>query len=328
MTRYRHHRLEVDSKLLRGNPLGDPHRRTLHVVAPEQETGPLPVVWILTGYAGSAEDLFTSDPWSEGLLQRVERLSATGVLPPAIFVAPDCFTALGGSQYLNSSATGPYADHIWQELKPLVESRFPCGRHGMAGRSSGGFGALVHGMRHPEHVSAVACHAGDMCFEYCYLGDLPALASALESHGSIEAMLDAFARDPKKREGRWIHPLNILCMAACYSPDPTQPSGIALPFEPGTGAIRQDVWERWLAFDPLRMIEGDEAAANLRKLDLLFLDCGNRDEFNLQWGLRQFVEKLEAKGIGHEHEEFDDGHRGTSYRYDVSLPKLVRALTS
>jgi hypothetical protein len=31
-------------------------------------------------------------------------------------------------------------------------------------------------------------------------------------------------------------------------------------------------------------------------------------------------------GISHEYEEFDDGHMNTSYRYEVSLPRLAKAL--
>ena len=326
MPTYRHHALAVRSEVLADNPWGDPVERTLHVLAPESTPGPLPVVWILVGYAGNAAAQLQPDPWSENLLQRVQRLSDSGALPPALFVVPDLFTALGGSQYLNSPAVGRYEDHLWQELKPLLERRFSCGLHGMAGKSSGGFGALLQAIRHPEHVAAVACHSGDMGFEYGYLPDLPKLANALEKYGGVEAFLAAFAADPKKREGRWIGPLNVLCMAACYSPDPSAPLGIGLPFDPATGALRQEVWERWLAFDPVRLAAEKEVQERLRRLRLLFLDCGNRDEYHLQWGLRQLVAKLRDADVPHVHEEFDDGHRGTSYRYDVSLPRLVQAL--
>ena len=35
---------------------------------------------------------------------------------------------------------------------------------------------------------------------------------------------------------------------------------------------------------------------------------------------------LNAHGITHLYEEFDDGHMGTAYRFDRSLPLLVEAL--
>lgn len=328
MSRYQHVRLPVRSEILRGNPLGDPFERTLHLLVPDDggAGAPYPVIWILQGYSGVPGSLFVEDPWSEGLQQRVERLSREGVLPPAIFAVPDCFTSLGGSQYVNSSATGRYEDYLWQELKPLVDERYPCGKHGIAGKSSGGFGALYQAMHHPEHVSAAACHSGDMAFELCYRGDFPMLAEALEKHGGVEGFLEAFARDRKKREGKWIGPLNVLCMAACYSPDPADPRGIALPFDPATLRLREEIWARWLGFDPLRLVDDEKIAGNLKRLDLLFLDCGTRDEYHLQWGLRELVEKLSAKGIAHEHQEFDDNHRSVSYRYDVSLPKLAKVL--
>jgi len=325
--RYQHVRLPVQSRVLRGNPLGDPADRTLHLLVPDDggAGAPYPVVWVLPGYSGTAEAQLAHDPWSPGLHQRVEKL-AEGGMPAAIFAVPDMFTSLGGSQYLSSPAVGRYEEYLWQELRPAIEARYPCGKNGVAGKSSGGFGALLHAIRHPEHVAAVACHSGDMCFEYAYLADFPKVAGALERYGGVDELLEAFARDPKKREGHWIGALNVLCMAAVYSPDPQAPRGIGLPFDPKTAALRPDVWARWLAFDPLRLVDDPVVQRTLSRLKLLFVDCGTRDEYNLQWGLRQLVAKLSAAGVPHEHEEFPDGHRATSYRYEVSLPKLVAAL--
>lgn len=325
--RYRHHRLPVTSELLRGNPLGDPTERILHVLAPEHlPADPLPVIWILPGYSGTAEAQLASDPWSPGIHQRVEKLAAAG-MPPALFALPDMWTSLGGCQYLSSPAVGPYEEHLWQELRPALEAHFACGRNGLAGKSSGGFGALLHAIRHPDHVHAVACHAGDMCFEYAYLPDLPRLATTLRRHGGVEGLFQAFESSLNQRDGKWIGPMSILCLAAVYSPDPAAVRGIGLPFDPETGALRQEVWEKWLRFDPVRLADDPAVLEKLGALRLLFLDCGEDDEYQLQWGLRQLVAKLRHAGIPHEHEEFPGGHRGTSYRYEVSLPKLVRALT-
>lgn len=325
---YRYETLTVQSQALRGNPWNDPTERTLHLLVPDDEGkgAPYPVIWVLGGYSSSPEGLLADDPWSEGLQRRVSRLSAEGRLEPAIFALPDCFTSLGGSQYLDSPAVGNYERYLWEDCRPALEARYDCGKHGVTGKSSGGFGALMQAFRHPEHVSAVACHAGDMGFEYCYLGGFPLLAAALERHGGLEGFLGDFRMALKKRSGAWFEPIQTLCMAACYSPDSKEDRGIALPFDPKTAAIRPEIWERWLSFDPVRMIDEPEMADRLRRLNLLFLDAGTRDEYQLHWGLRQFVAKLRAHSVPHEHEEFDDGHRGTSYRYDVSLPKLAKAL--
>ncbi|MGC2384485.1 MAG: hypothetical protein WA631_15400, partial [Nitrososphaeraceae archaeon] len=57
-----------------------------------------------------------------------------------------------------------------------------------------------------------------------------------------------------------------------------------------------------------------------------YIDCGRDDEFNLLWGARILHSKLEKMKINHYYEEFDDGHMNTSYRYDISFPKIYQAL--
>jgi enterochelin esterase family protein len=182
-------------------------------------------------------------------------------------------------------------------------------------------------MRHPEVIEAVACHAGDMAFEYAYLPNFPKLVRAAWRHGGISGFLEHFAASHKKR-GKLFDAMEVLAMASCYSPDPSEPNGIALPFDLWSGALREEVWARWLEKDPVRMVDEPRWQQALRGLRLLFLDAGTQDEFNLDVGARQLVAKLRRLGVGHVYEEFDDGHMGTSYRYDVSLPQLWRALSS
>jgi S-formylglutathione hydrolase FrmB len=260
------------------------------------------------------------------LQERLDRLYAAG-MPYVIVVLPDCFTRLGGSQYINSTATGRYEDYLVEELVPFVDGRYrtvaePAGR-GVFGKSSGGYGALIMGMRHADLFGAVACHSGDTAFELCFKQDFPKTANAINAAGGLDAWLKAFEAKPKKRSSD-IEVLMIIAMAACYSPEPGAPLGLTLPFELDTCAIREDVWARWLAWDAVEMVE--RYADALRSLRLLFIDCGTRDEFNLHFGARRLVRRLQAHGIAHEHEEFDDGHMDIDYRYDVSLPKLVGAL--
>ena len=119
--------------------------------------------------------------WGLTLHDRLDQLYAAG-MPHAIVVLPDCFTRFGGSQYLNSSATGRYEDYFAGEIVDYIDSRYatiaaPGGR-GIFGISSGGYGALVMGMRHPDRFGAVACQSGDMAFELCYGTDFPAAATA------------------------------------------------------------------------------------------------------------------------------------------------------
>ena len=88
------------------------------------------------------------------------------------------------------------------------------------------------------------------------------------------------------------------------------------------------MWSRWLAHDPLELIERQENQTALGSLRALFFDCGTRDEFFLDFGARKLSRRLRELSITHEHQEFDDGHRDLSYRYDVSFPRLAAALHS
>jgi enterochelin esterase family protein len=99
-----------------------------------------------------------------------------------------------------------------------------------------------------------------------------------------------------------------------------------LPFDLETGAMREDVWRRWKANDPVEMVGRPGCAQALRDLRLLYLDCGSDDEYQLHLGQRLFCRRLEEAGIAHESQEFPDDHRSVSYRYDVSVPKLASAL--
>jgi enterochelin esterase family protein len=322
----------VESDLLRDNPLGDPWVREVPVYLPpsyaQEPERRYPAIVVLAGFAGRGRTLLNDDPWSPSLAERMDHLIAGGRCGEVILVMPDCLTRLGGSQYLDSTATGPYAQHLVREVVPHVDARFRTlasrDHRGIAGKSSGGYGALVHAMRHPDVFGAAACHSADVCFDYCYRGDLPGFVSAVQRAGGLERWLERFEAAPHK-EGADIQVLNVLAMAAAYSPNPDAgPLGFDLPCDLETGAFRPEVWARWLEHDPLRLVERHAEA--LRSLRLLHLDCGSRDEYHLHLGARLLSARLAELGVAHDFEEFDDGHRGLSYRYAVSLPKLARAL--
>ncbi len=328
-----HGRVEVtrfESELLRGNAAGDPHVRRVPVYLPPSYDGSrdrrYPVVIVLTGFSGRGRMLLNDNPWSPSLDDRMDALVAAGA-PEAILVMPDCFTRYGGSQYMDSSATGRYESHVVGELVPWVDRTYRTlaarERRAVAGKSSGGYGALHLAMRHPDVFGALACHSGDMLFEYCYQVDLPKACSVLQEAGGVSRFLERFEAKPQKGKDDMLT-LNIVGMAASYSPEPGAELGIGLPFDLATGLPRPDVWERWLAWDPLRRLPA--AAEALRGMRLVWLDCGTRDEFHLHHGARAFARELERLGIAHVFEEFDDGHMNVAYRYDRSLPALVRAL--
>jgi enterochelin esterase family protein len=319
----------LESQVLMDNPLHDPPNRRLPIVLPPdygESERRYPVIVGLTGFTGKGIMLLNEDAWQPNLIERLERLYAAG-MPPAIFVLPDCFTRYGGSQYINSGATGRYEDYVTLEVIPYVDAHYrtiaaPEGR-GVFGKSSGGYGSMILGMRHPEIFGALACHSGDMFFELCYGKDFPEFCSTVNKAGGVEAFWSQFAAQVKKKREDFAT-LNILAMAACYSADSSAPLGISLPVDLETCERIPQVWARWLEWDPVELL--DRYGENLRGLRLLFMDCGSRDEFALNFGARLMARRLAKRSIAYEYEEFDDTHMNIQYRYDVSLPKLAHAL--
>jgi enterochelin esterase family protein len=320
-----------ESRVLRGNPLRDPHVRRIAIWLPpsyEQGTRRYPVFYVLTGYTGSSLSHLNWNAWSESLPERLERLVRERRMREAIVVLPDCFTRYGGSQYLNSSATGRYEDHLVRELVPWVDGRYATiarpGARAVVGKSSGGYGAMVQAMRHPDVFGLVACHSGDMHFTLCYLPAFPKCLNALQKHGGdVRRFLRAWERMPRRNDASVMPAVEMIAMASCYSPNPRSPARFDMPFDTRTGEVRPDVWRRWLALDPVEMARAH--VHSLRRLRFIYLDCGTRDEFALHYGARILSGRLNAMGIRHVHEEFDDGHMNIQYRYDRSLALLSRA---
>ncbi len=323
----------ITSSVLVGNPLGDPEVRALPVyLPPSYDADPerrYPVVWMLTGFTGRGQMLLNDDLWTPTIQQRIDRLIAQG-MAEIIMALPDCTTRYGGSQYINSEATGRYEDYLIDELVPFVDAHYrtlPSSRHrAVMGKSSGGYGAIIYGMKHPDVFSALACHSGDMAFDLCYRPDFPQLISRIAMNGyDPQAFFEEFLAKPKK-SGADGAALNMLAMAACYSPN-LEAIGLPIdfPIDLYSCELRPEVWARWLEHDPVELV--GRYVENLKQLNVLFIDCGTRDEFNLQYGARILVNRLKLAGVAYEHQEFDDDHGSISYRYDVSLPKLVQQIS-
>jgi poly(3-hydroxybutyrate) depolymerase len=316
------------SQALRGNPLGDPAERSALLYLPPGygRGGRFPVVYFLHGFTGSVHSWTGFSPFALNVPERLDELVASGAIPEVIGVFLDGWTAIGGTQWIDSPAVGAYGEYLARDAVSFVDSRLrtiprPESR-AVVGKSSGGYGALAMGRHHPEVFGHVASHAGDACFEYCYLGDFPKAAAELQGSNPETWLRDMRRRAREKKLRPADHPvLNVLAMAAHYSPRPGAPLGLELPFDPLTARIRPGVWTRWLEHDPVRYVPDSLEA--FRRLNSLYLDCGSRDEFHLSWGTRMVVESLRAGGVEVTHEEFDDGHRDINYRYDRSLGFLV-----
>jgi S-formylglutathione hydrolase FrmB len=322
-------RVTIESQALKSNMLGDPSVRVVDIYVPAGHDGKeLPLLVDLVGFTSSGLSQTNWVGFRENLPERLDRLIGEQRMPPVVVAFPDCFTRLGGNQYINSASLGAWEDYLLHEMLPVIEQRFGCGgtgRRGVFGKSSGGYGAITHALRHSDIWAVAACHSGDMGFEVCYLPDMPAVLRALSgAENSIEKWWGQLEAAQKHADGSF-KVINALAMAASYDPDPTQFLGIRLPVTLDTCEVIEERWANWLRQDPVVAIETQ--ADNLRRLKALYIDCGRQDQFNLLYGARRFVRRLNELGIAHRYEEFPDNHTNVDYRMDESLPFLAQALS-
>ena len=320
----------VESAAISGNLLGDPPRREVLVYLPPGcDDGPVPLMVYLAGFTGSGLGRAGWKAYQESLPQRLDRLISENRMGPVALALPDCFTSLGGNQYINSIAMGNWSDFLCEEMVPLLERELnlmkrPSAR-AVLGKSSGGYGAIMQAMLNGNRWGAVACHSGDMGFDRLFLGDLPKALMQLEKYGGVMEFIQ-HTRDSQTMAGGDLHILMVLAMAATYDPDPDSPMGIRLPVKEGTCELIPERWQAWLEKDPCTLINDDGVKENLKSLKGLFIDCGSRDQYNIQFGTRQLAAAMQKYSIPHVHEEFDDDHSGIDYRLDSSLPFLYSCI--
>ena len=321
------------SRVLAGNPWEDPVQRELPVYLPAsyQATGaPYVALWDFAAFTNSGPGHLNWRNQGEALCTRLDRLIGEQKMPPVVVPMPDCYTSLGGNQYINSPAVGAYADYLVEELVPLLSKELNViddrsGR-GAFGKSSGGYGALRHAMQYPQVWGGIAAHAADCGFDWVYRPELPTTCSVLAEHGGDPLrFLKVFWRN-RKLGGRDFSVLMTLAMAATYDPDPEQPERLRLPMDLHTCALDERRWARWLAHDPINLVA--EHAQALKQLHCFYLDVGKRDQYRIQFGSRELTRRLEKAGVRHHYEEFEGTHSQMDWRLDHSLPRLAQALTA
>lgn len=321
----------VRSDALAGNPLGDPDTRAVGVYVPpeyEKSDRRYPALYVLHGYTGDVAALVSSRPWETNVAQWADRLIAAKAMPPAIVVLVDGFTRLGGSQYVDSVHNGAYATYTVRDVVGHVDRTYRTiaaeGGRAVLGKSSGGFGAMHLVLEHPGIFAAFASHSGDSYFRYAHFPAFATVGRTLEPYGfNIAAYVEGFEQK-FKRSGAEYTTMEMLAYAAAYSPRSAKAFDFDLPFDIETGELRDDVFQRWLAFDPAERVPG--AYDQLARLRLRYLDCGRRDEYNLDIGARVVAARIHDLGLEVRHEEFDDDHRNLNYRYATSLPALAAVL--
>ena len=324
--------LIIESEVLADNPLHDPARRPLYVYVPpayDSSSDGMPAIYVIQGMTGQLDMWFNRSAFEPNMFERADALFAPGEVPPALVVFVDAWTSYGGSQFINSAATGRYMDYLCDEVVPFIDEKYRTlaarEHRGITGKSSGGYGAMVVPMLRPDVFGALASHAGDALFEVCYLPDFPKAARTLRDkfEGSYEVFWKRF-HEAETVTPDMFEPLNSYAMAACYSPDENDPPAVVLPFDVETGRLVEDVWQRWLEWDPVRMAPKHLDA--LRSMKLIYLDAGRSDEYFLDLGARAFAKELDKAGIPYTFELFDGKHGGIQYRYPRALKALAEAL--
>jgi S-formylglutathione hydrolase FrmB len=323
----------VTSEALRGNPLGDPHERPLWVYLPpgydDDPERRYPSIYVIQGYTGQLDmwrnrGAFGAKTYPE----LTDEVFAAGDVPPAVVVWVDAWTKLGGSQFLDSPAIGNYHTYLCDELVPWVDERYrtivDAPHRGIQGKSSGGYGAMVTPMLRPDLFGGLATHAGDALFEACYAKDFPETARLLRDKygGSYERFWEDFlARPLVAKPGDFVL-VNTWGMAAAYSADAD--GTVQLPID-DTGKLIPEVWERWLRWDPVRMVDGYAEA--LRGMRAVYIDAGKSDEYYLDLGAEAFRRELERIGVTDVFFELFEGtHGGIVWRYPLALRYLAERL--
>jgi S-formylglutathione hydrolase FrmB len=330
----RYDELLLASAALRDNRLGDPSMRPLWVyVPPGYDASPerrYPSIYVIQGLTGQLDAWRNRAAFRPNFPELADALFAAEEAPPCLLVWVDAWTSLGGSQFLDSPATGRYHTYLCDEVVPFVDARYrtldASAHRGIMGKSSGGYGAMVTPMLRPDLFGGLATHAGDAVFESCYLSDLRVAARALRDgyEGSFERFWEDFRGRPAFTKGSDHVLLNVWCMAACYSADAD--GTVRLPFDLATGELDDAVWRRWLQWDPVRMVPRHAGA--LRAMRAIYIDAGKGDEYFLDLGAEAFRRALERIGVTDvRFELFDGGHGGIDYRYPIALKYLAERLS-
>ncbi|WP_410589958.1 alpha/beta hydrolase [Amycolatopsis sp. lyj-23] len=322
----------LTSALLRGNPLGDPHERPLWVyVPPGYDDGDrrYPAVYVIQGYTGHLTMWANRTPFRQPFVETADAVFAGGA-PGCVVVYVDAWTAYGGSQFVDSPGTGRYHSYLCDEVVPWVDEHYRTlpdrNSRAIAGKSSGGFGAMITPMLRPDLFGALATHAGDAQYELSYVPDFGKAVRALRAYDQdIQAWWADFRSRTAFTKPEDAILLTVLGVSACFSPraDGTP----ELPFDPLTGTLRPEQWQRWLDWDPVRMVAGHAEA--VRSLRAVWIDAGTSDEYFLDIGAEAFRAEVARAGLPDERvhfELFDAGHGAIEYRYPLSLAWLAQRL--
>ncbi len=326
----------IDSELLWGNPLDDPAQRPVWVyVPPGYDADPgrrYPSVYVIQGYTGHIAMWRNRSPYRQPFPETADAVFASGQAPGAIVVYVDAWTRYGGSQFVDSPGTGQYHSYLCNEVVPWVDAHYrtldAAAHRAITGKSSGGFGAMITPMLRPDLFGALATHAGDSLYELSYIPEFGKSVRHLRDYdGDIWKWWADFQSRPSFTKEADHDLLMLLGVSACFSA--RDDGTVELPFNPLTGQLRPEIWQRWLDWDPVRM--APRYADQLRGLTGIWIDAGKRDEWFLDVGATAFREALRGIGVADDvihFELFEATHMGIDYRYPLSLAWLAERIAA
>lgn len=317
LSNYNVQTLIVNSRCLKKNPLSDPHIRTNPILLPKKIGNKrIPVVFIFSGFSGNGDRYLASRLHEDNFAQLIDGQTTKKKAPEALYVFVDALTFWGGSQFINSSGTGQYQDYILKELVSAVKENYrvsdSADKWCIFGGSSGGYGALRMVSQFPQIFSTAVAIAPDSFFNMSLLPEIYRALPLIKKKGGIKKIKNALIKENyiQRKEAHLV--LNAIGMGACYAPHPTTKGEILWPINE-KGILDTKTWSRWLKHDPIVFLKPRKN--NLKKCHI-FLECGNADEYYLQYGCRQLIEILKAANANYVYSEFEGSH------FDISSRRL------
>lgn len=318
-------RTRHESRYLADNMLGDPGERDLFVYLPpgyEESDRRCATAYLLHAFGETAGEVVSpptdGQRWKPPLEDVLDPVFRRMGVPPMIVVIPEGNSRYGCGQWVDSPVSGHFGSYVAKDVVDFVDANYrtiPDSRsRGVFGFSSGGMGAWNVVSQNPEVFAAMAVLSADTyldmthkVFTYKYFNDIWPEAP----NGPVEG-------------DDW-SPM-VYAYAAAYSPNPSNPPFfVDLPVAWPSGELIAEVWDRWLAWDPV--VNYAERLDHLRQLSGILLDAGFNDNYELQWGHRVLSHRLTESGVAHQMTENSGNHGGRSNeRLQVALEWLGQVL--
>lgn len=318
--------LVIDSESLKKNPLGDTSIRHNFVMSPKKIDSSTPVIFYLSGFSSDGWKNFSFNRFETNTVQDIDQWTTKGVIKPALYVFVNAWTKWGGSQFINSHGFGNYEDYIVKELVTEIKKEYPevsKSEWTVFGGSSGGYGALHLGTKHPESFQNIVALAPDSAFNISLLPEIYKFLPYLKEVGGVKAFGEKLNQGLIKYPGDiYFGLMNFVAMTACYAP--LKASGAAFDFEfpiSETGELNSRVWQEWIKHDPVEFIPFRKT--NVEKLKVINIYTGNKDEHGLQYGSRRLEEILRGMRANISYTELAGTHRSLGSFREQALVDLI-----